>query len=158
MRDRPVKAPTLRVNLTLPSTKLTFGALSFDPLKEMLGFDPREALASLLRSEPYIRTTGGAATEVFPLAIAPGVRASIPLGGLGEFAVANDRGLLAVTVPARATRWMGEQLGGLLVAGPEPVTDDDGVHRVSVAWLLLRPGARAGFSLGLLGELGIEAA
>ena len=158
MRDRPTATPNLRVNLTLPSTKLTFGVLSYDPLKEMLGFDPREALAPLLRAEPYIRTAGGGATEVFPLAIAPGVRAAIPLGGLGEFAVANDRGLLAVTLPARATRWMLERVGGLLVAGPQPITDDDDVHRVSMVWLRLPPGARTGLPLGLLGEIGIEAA
>ncbi len=124
----------------------------------MLGFDPREALAPLLRAEPYIRTARGAATEVFPLAIAPGGRVALPLGGLGEFAVANDRGLLAVTLPARATRWMLDQVGGLVVAGPQAVTDDDGVHRVSVVWLRLSAGTRASLPLGLLGELGLEAA
>jgi len=150
--------PTLHVDLTLPSTKLTFGALSYDPVQQMLGFDPRAALTPLLRSEPYIRTTGGAATEVFPLAIEPGSRLSMPLGPLGEFAVANDRGLLAVTVPVRAIPWMLERVGGLLVAGPQPVADDGGVHRVSMVWLRLPPGTRAGLPLGLLGELGIEAA
>lgn len=158
MRDRLVETPTLRVNLTLPSTKLTFGAFAYDPLKEMLGFDPRSVLAPILRSDPYIRTTEGKATEVFPLALAPGVSASIPLGPVGEFSVANDRGLLAVTVPTRATPWLREQVGGLLVGGPQPITDDDGVQRVAVAWLRLRPGVRVGLPLGLLGELGLEAA
>ena len=155
MRDRPT--PTLRVNLTLPSTKLTFGVLSYDPLKEMLGFDPREALTPLLRDEPYIRTTASAATEVFPLALAPGVRVALPLGPLGEFGVANDRGLLAITVPARVTRWLQDYLGSLLVAGPQAVAGSDGAHRVSVAWLQLAPGTRASLPLGLLGELGLEA-
>lgn len=155
MRDRPTQ--TLRVNLSLPSTKLTFGVLSYDPLKEMLGFDPREALAPLLHAEPYIRTTGSAATEVFPLALAPGVRVALPLGPLGEFGVANDRGLLAVTVPARATGWLQEHLGQLLVAGPQAVAGADGVHRLSVAWLRLAPGTRASLPLSLLGELGLEA-
>ena len=156
MRDRPT--PTLRVNLTLPSTKLTFGVLSYDPLKETLGFDPREALAPLLRAEPYIRTTGSAATEVFPLVLAPGVCFTLPLGPFGEFGIANDRGLLAVTVPAKATRWLQEHLGQLLVAGPRAVAGADGAHRLSVAWLSLAPGMRAGLPLGLLGEVGFEAA
>ena len=149
---------TLRINLTLPSMKIGFGPLSYNPLKEMLGFDPREALASLLCSEPYIRTTGGAAIEVFPLAIAPGMGASISLGGLGKFAVANDRGLVALTVPARASQWLQDRAGGLLVEGPTPVEDDYGVHQVSVAWVRLSPGTRVGLPLGLLGELGLEAA
>jgi len=156
MRDRPPQS--LRVNLTLPSTKLTFGVLSYDPLKEMLGFDPRDTLIPLLRAEPYIRTAGSAATEVFPLALAPGVRVALLLGPLGEFGVANDRGLLAVTVPARATRWLQEHLDQILLAGPQAVVDDDGVHRRSVAWLRLLPGTRAGLPLGLLGEVGTEAA
>lgn len=158
MRDRPMKTPTLRIDLTLPSTKVTFGVLSYDPLKEMLGFDPRTALAPILRADSYIRTAGGVAIEVFPLALAPGVSASIPLGPVGEFAVANDRGLLALTVPARATRWLQEQVGEFLVAGPQPVVDGDGVHRLSMAWLRLPPGTRTGLPLGLLGEVGIEAA
>ena len=157
MHDRLTATPTLRVNLTLPSTKLTFGALSYDPLKQMLGFDPRGALAPLLGAEPFIRTTGGAATEVFPLALAPGVRVALPLGPIGEFAIANDRGLLAITVPAKATRWMLERIGGLVVAGPQSITDADGVHRMSVVWLRLPPGTRTSLPLGMLGEIGIEA-
>jgi len=155
MRDRPTQP--LRVNLTLPSTKLTFGVLSYDPLKDMLGFEPREALAPLLRADPYIRTTGSSATEVVPLTLAPGVRVALPLGPLGEIGVANDRGLLAVTVPARATRWLQDHLGNLVVAGPQAVTGADGMHRLSVAWVRLPPGTRASMPLGLLGEVGIEA-
>jgi len=158
MRDRPVKVPTLRVNLTLPHTKLTFGALSYDPLKEMLGFDPHKALAPLLRAEPFVRTTGGAVAEVFPLAIAPGIRIALPMGPLGEFGVANDRGLLALMFPAGASRWLQEKLGELLVAGPQAVADGDGVHRTSVAWLGLPPGTRASLPLGPFGEVGIEGA
>lgn len=157
MRDRTASVPTLRVDLTLPSTRLGLGPLSYDPLKELLGIDPGQMLARLLRSEPYTRTTGGVATEVFPLALAPGMRVAIPLGSFGELAVANERGLLELTVPAQATRWLQDQVGGLLVAGPKAITDDDGVHRGSVAWLRLPPGARAAFPLGLLGELGLEA-
>ncbi len=156
MPDRPT--PTLRIDLTLPSTKLTFGALSYDPLQQLLGFDPRATLTPLLRAESYIRTTAGAATEVFPLALAPGVRVSMPLGPLGEFAVANDQGLLALTVPARAARWLLEHVGDHLVAGPRSLVDGDGVHRSSSAWLRLPPGTRAGLPMGLLGEIGLEAA
>lgn len=156
MPDHPT--PTLHIDLTLPSTKLTFGALSYDPLRQMLGFDPRTMLAPLLRAEPYIRTAGAAAAEVFPLTLAPGARMSMPLGPLGEFAVANDQGLLALTVPARAARWLQDHVGEHLVAGPRAVVDRDGVHRSSAAWIRLPPGTRAGLPLGLLGEVGIEAA
>jgi hypothetical protein len=63
-----------------------------------------------------------------------------------------------VTVPSRATRWILERVGGLVVAGPQPVTDHDGAHRVSAVWLRLPLGTRASLPLGLLGEVGIEAA
>jgi len=158
MGDHRTSHLTLRVDLTLPSTKLGIGPLAYDPLKEMLGLDPHVALAPLLRGQPHIRTAGRAAVEVFPLAIAPDTRMAIPLGVFGQFAVANDRGLLALTLPAQAIRWLQSQVDGLLVEGPMPITDDDGVHRASVVWLKLTPGMRVGFPLGLLGELGLEAA
>ena len=158
MSDSYTTTPPLRVDLTLPSMRLALGPVVYDPLKELLGFDPREALTPLLRSAPYVRTAGGAAVEVFPLAIAPGVHVATPLGPLGEFAVANDQGLLALTLPARAAGLLPSQAGGLVVAGPQAVVDRDGLHRVSVVWLRLRPGLRTAIPLGLLGELGLEAA
>ena len=60
----------------------------------------------LLRGEPYVRTAGGANVEVFRLALSPGTRVSIPLGTYGELAVANDEGLLALTVPVSASLWL----------------------------------------------------
>ena len=157
MRDRTTSPSTLRLDLTLPSTKVGVGPLSYDPLKEMLGIEPRAALAPVLRAQPYIRTTDRTATEVFPLGLAPGVCVVVPLGSFGEFALANDRGQLALTVPIKASPWVGEQLGRHLVAGPTPVADRDGVRRVAVSWLRLAPGQRAALSLSLFGELGLEA-
>lgn len=158
MRDHQASPRTLRVDLTLPSTKLTFGSLAYDPLKQILGIDLRALLAPLLRGEPYIKTVGTAAVQVFPLDIAPGTRVSVPLGIYGELAVGNDQGLLALTVPIRAGRWLEEQAGDLIVGGPIPIADDDGVHRASAVWLRLDPGMRTSLPLGLIGELGLEAA
>jgi hypothetical protein len=155
MSDRTV---TLRVDLTLPSLKLGLGPLSYDPLKQLLGIDPRDALRPLLCAEPYARTVAGANVEVFPLALAPGTRVSVPLGTYGEIAVGNDLGLLALTVPLTASLWLARQVGPLLVAGPTPVVDRDGARRVATAWLRLAPGARAALPLGPLGQLGLEAA
>lgn len=50
MSDRCTAAQTLRVDLTLPSMRLALGPVVYDPLKELLGFDPREALTPLLRA------------------------------------------------------------------------------------------------------------
>jgi len=148
--------PMLRVDLTLPSTTLGFGPLSYDPLKLLFGIEPRAVLSPLLCGEPYIRREGSAAVQVFPLAIAPGTQVSIPLGSYGAFAMAIDNGLLMLTIPSLAGSWLASRVQAQLVQGPTPLVDGDGVHRVSVVWLRVVPGMRAAFPLGMLGELGIE--
>lgn len=103
MRDHPATTPTLRVNLTLPSTKLTFRAMIYDPLKEMLGFDPRSALVSLLRSEPYIRTTGGGPGRCYRLS-PPSTRCLGPRWSIARNMLVTPCYAASYRTLARATR------------------------------------------------------
>lgn len=157
MTTRPDGA--IRVRVTLPVTRLGFGAFAFDPVTQFLGVSVRDLLESLLEAEPYQRpSASGTATDVFPLALPDGEGAFVPIGPLGELGFRNDRGLLAITVPLSMTGWLRSQAGAMIVRGPEQRRSSDGGSVVADAWLRLRPGVRAAMPLGLLGELGIEAA
>lgn len=148
----------IRVRLTAPATRITFGPLVVDPLAELLGVSLREVLDSLLEAEPYQRASPrGAAVETFPLALPAGEGIVVPVGPLGEIALENDAGLLALTVPAVMAGWVVAQAAGMVVRGPERQPTADGRVTVALLWLRLRPGARAAIPLGLLGEMAIEA-
>jgi hypothetical protein len=64
-------------------------------------------------------------------------------GHFGEIGVANDAGLLALTVPLAGGPWLRQRLGDAIVRGPEPRLSLDGTARVAQAWVRLRPGTRA---------------
>jgi len=149
----------IRVLLTAPATRLSFGPLVVDPLGQLLCVSLREVLDSLLEAEPYQRASPrGAAVEIFPLALPAGEGAFVPVGPLGEVALANDAGLLSLTVPAAMAGWVMAQAAGMVVRGPERHPAADGRATVARLWLRLRLGARAAIPLGLLGEMAIEAA
>lgn len=148
----------IRVNLTLPVTRIGFGPFSFDPLEQMIGAPIAELLEPLLAGPVTRRpSAAGAAVEVYPLALPEGEGATIPLGSFGEIGFANERGLLVLTVPWSMAGWLRERLGSAIVRGPEAGTSLDGTARVATAWVRLRPGMRASLPLGALGECGVEA-
>ena len=154
----PASDGAIRVNLTLPVTRLGFGPFSFDPIEQMIGCPVAELLASLMTGPTYRRpSAAGPAVEVYPLALPRGEGASVPLGQWGEIGFANEDGLLALTVPWGMAGWLQSKLGESLVRGPEPGLSQDGTARVALALVRVRPGMAAGFPLGALGELGLEA-
>ena len=149
----------IRFRLTLPCLRLGLGPLAFDPVAQLLGVSVADVLASLLEAEPYRRPSAtGTAVEVFPLALPAGEGAFVPVGSFGEVGLHNDGGLLAVTVPLGAAGWLRDRAGDLRVRGPKRRPSSDGSAMVAEVWLRLRPGARASVPLGLLGEMGLEAA
>ena len=83
---------------------------------------------------------------------------SIPLARFGELGVANQQGLLALTVPWGMASWLRQKFGDAVVRGPEQGLSLDGTARVGNAWVRLRPGMRVSFPLGALGEVGVDAA
>ena len=148
----------IKVNLTLPVTKLGFGPFAFDAIEHAIGAPLAEILESLMTGPVYRRpSVAGPAVEVYPLALPDGEGATVPLGQWGEIGFANRRGLLVLTVPLGAAGWLREKLGDALVHGPVEGLSLDGTARVADCWVRLRPGMRAGFPLGVLGEVGVEA-
>jgi len=160
---RPVAAAVsrndaVRVNLTMPVTRIGFGPFSFDPVEQMIGAPLSSILESLMVGPVERRpSAAGPAIEVYPLALPPGEGATIPLGQFGEIGFANEDGLLVLTVPWGMAGWLREKLGGAIVRGPEPGLSLDGTARVAQAWVRLRAGMRAGIPLGGIGEVGVEA-
>lgn len=148
----------IRVNVTLPVTRLGFGPFSFDALEQLIGAPVADILEPLMTGPVARRpSAAGPAMEVYPLALPQGEGASIPLGAWGEVGVHNDRGLLVLTVPWGMSGWVRERLGVAIVRGPEPGVSLDGTARVAEVWVRLVPGMRAQLPLGALVEIGIEA-
>jgi hypothetical protein len=135
-----------------------FGPFSFDPVEQMVGAPVADLLAPLVVGTVARRpSASGPAVDVFPLAVPAGEGVIVPLGALGEVAVANDQGLLVITVPAAMASWARDRVGPALVRGPEAALSADGAARVARLWVRLRAGMRASLPLGVLGEIGIEA-
>lgn len=148
----------IRVNLTMPVTRIGFGPFSFDPVEQMIGAPLAELLESLLVGPVQRRpSAAGPAIEVYPLALPPGEGATIPLGQFGEIGFANEEGLLVLTVPWGMAGWLKEKLGSAIVEGPEAGLSLDGTARIARAGVRLKAGMRAAFPLGALGEVGVEA-
>lgn len=151
-------ARAIRVNVTVPVTRIGFGPFSFDPLEQMIGAKLADLLEPLMVGPVTRRPSeAGAAIEVYPLALPDGEGASIPLGQWGEVGFANHDGLLVLTVPWSMAGWLRQRLGDAIVRGPEAGLSMDGSARVAEAWVRLRPGMRASVPLGALGECGVEA-
>lgn len=148
----------IRVNLSLPVTRVGFGVFSFDPLEQMIGAPLSEILDSLMTGPSYRRPSAvGAAVDVYPLTLPDGEGASIPLGQFGELGFRNERGLLVLTVPAPASRWVEQRLGASVIRGPLAGVSSDGAARVASYWVRMEAGRKASFPLGMLGEVGVEA-
>ncbi len=155
----PAPSSAIRVNLTVPVTRIGFGPFSFDPLEQMIGAKLADLLAPLMVGSVTRRPSAtGPAVEVYPLALPDGEGASIPLAQWGEVGFYNEGGLLALTVPWGIAGWLRQKLGDAVMRGPEAGVSLDGSARVAKAWVRLRPGMRASVPLGALGEAGVEAA
>jgi hypothetical protein len=148
----------IRVDVTVPVTRIGFGPFAFDALEQVIGAPLADLLAPLMVG-PVVRrpSAAGPAVEVYPLALPDSEGASIPLGQWGEVGFANRDGLLVLTVPWSMAGWLRQRLGDAIVRGPEAGLSMDGSARVAEAWVRLRPGMRASVPLGALGECGVEA-
>jgi hypothetical protein len=152
-------AGEIRVNVTRPVTRIGFGVFSFDALEQLVGAKIADLLEPLMTGPVFRRPSeSGVAIDVYPLALPAGEGATIPLGQFCEIGFANDNGPLALTVPWAGATWLRQNLGDAIVRGPEPALSLDGSARVAQAWVRLRPGMRAAFPLGAMGEVGVEAA
>ena len=149
---------SIRVLVSVPITRLGVGIFSFDPVEKLLGA-PLADLLEPLRVGPVERrpSSSGAAVEVHPLALPEGEGLAIPLGQFGEIGLRNERGLLALTVPAAWGDRLAARLGQALVQGPTRGPSLDGTAAVATCWARLRPGLRASLPLGAVGEIGVEA-
>jgi hypothetical protein len=149
----------LEINLSLPVSRVGFGVFSFDPVEQAIGAPVAHFLEPLLRAPVFRRPSqAGPAVEVYPLRLPEGEGLSVPLSQWGELGFANRRGLLMLTVPLQAAGWVQRRFAGAIVQGPREGLSTDGSSRVTHFGIKLRRGMRAGVPLGILGELGIEAA
>ena len=154
---KPGAGREIRFNLVLPSAKLGFGPIRFDPLAEVIGAPVADILESLMTGPVTQRPSqAGPAVDVYPLAIPDGEGLTMPLGRWGELGFFNREGLLVLTVPLPAASWIQRKLGHAIVRGPDHLLSQDGTARVSRFWLRLRPRMIAVFPLGVLGEVGME--
>jgi hypothetical protein len=153
-----VNGRDIRVDLTLPVVRIGFGPFRFDPIEQLIGAPVVDLVEPLLAGPVTTRpSAAGPALEVFPLRLPDGEGASIPLGPFGELGFYNAGGRLVLTVPRAAESWIAQRFAGAIVEGPEDFVTLDSVRVVRFV-VRLRPGMRATWPLGALGEVGIEAA
>jgi hypothetical protein len=151
----PTPAP-LRFNLMVPGAKLSFGPLTIDPLAAAIGRPLEDVLRPLLAGAAFERPgQGGQLFRAYPLILAPGVGASIPLAILGEVGVANDGGTLKLTGPAPLSGWLSNLPYRL--HGPVPEAGVNGVL-VAAVWLRVPTGQSVSVPIGMLGSIVLEAA
>ena len=151
----------LRVNLTLPTTTVRLGPLSFDGLAAFFGASLKDVLSSLLVAAPYQRPTGnGGIVDVYPLAIPEGEGAAIPIKLMGEIGFRNYRGLLVLIVPPAVAEVLQKELAAELAAkqaaGPRFVPGAAGGIVAEFA-MRLTPGMKKEVPVGKWGVLGVEA-
>jgi len=138
---------------------LGFGPFAIDPLAEVIGAPVTDILESLMTGPVSQRPSqAGPAVDVYPLALPDGEGLTIPLGRWGELGFRNERAQLVLTVPLPAATWIQTKLAGAIVRGPDHLLSQDRTARVARFWLRLQPGMSAAFPLGVLGEIGLEAA
>jgi hypothetical protein len=147
----------IRIDLTMPVTRVGVGIFSFDPVEQMIGMPISEILSSLLRSPMHRKPSeAGPAVDVYPLALPDGEGAVVPLGRFGELGFKNQHGLLILTVPLQARSWVLQRFGSAIVEGPVQALSTDKSAYVAHFALQLRPGMKAAFPLGMIGEVGVE--
>lgn len=155
---RPAEDRSIRFNLVLPASRLSFGPIVVDPIAEVIGAPVADILESLMTGPVTRRPShAGPAVDVYSLHLPDGEGLALPLGRWGELAFRNENSLLVLTVPLPAAPWVQRKLGQAIVRGPDHLLSQDGTARVARFWLRLQPGMSAAFPLGVLGEIGVEA-
>lgn len=158
VQPTPIPEGALRINLTLPVTRITFGLFTIDPVAQFLGMPLTEVLSSLMVGPLYQRPSpGGVAVDVYPLALPLGEGTSIRLGQWGDIGFSNDGGYLRLIVPWAVVGWVQHRLAHCIVHGPVQSLSLDRTAYVAEVWIRLQPGMRASIPLATLGELGVEA-
>ena len=163
MNPALAQAPdALRVNLTVPTTQVRLGPLSFDGLQAFLGVPLADLLSPLMHAPRHQRSgEAGAVLDVYPLAIPDGEGLSIPVKLVGDLGFRNYRGLLVLIVPAAVAEVVRQELAEEIVskeaAGPRFVEALGGDGFVAEFAVRLRPGMRKAVPLGKWGEIGVEA-
>jgi hypothetical protein len=152
----------LHVNLTVPTTQVRLGPLSFDGLQVFLGVPLADVLSPLMRAPRHQRPgEGGAVLDVYPLAIPDGEGLSIPVKLLGDIGFRAFQGLLVIIVPAAVAEVLRQQLAEDIAAkqaaGPRFVEALGGGGYVAEFAVRLRPWMRKAVPLGKWGEIGVEA-
>lgn len=155
-------ASALKVNLTVPSTKLRLGPVAIDGLAAFLGVDLASVLAPLLREAPTTRTLpGGGVVDVYPLAIPEGEGLSVPIKHVGDLGFRNFQSFLVLIVPLAIAEplreRLSEEIASKQAAGPRFVHGSGGSVIAEFA-VMLKPGMKKAIPLGTWGELGVEAA
>lgn len=154
----PVRA--IRVNVTVPVTRIGFGPFQFDPLEQMIGAKLADLLEPLMVGPVTRRPSEGGRRHRGLPARAPRGRGRVdPPRSVGRGRLREPRraprahrpvehGWLAAAAPRRRDRARpgGRAVDGRLGAGR------------GEAWVRLRPGMRASVPLGALGECAVEAA
>lgn len=159
LRDLP---EALRVNLSLPSTRIRLGPVAIDGFQAMLGMPLTEMLGPLMREARFSRQNEvGGEIDVYPLAIPEGEGLTVPIKMIGELGFRNFRGMLILIVPVAVSDVLHQQLVGEIAskqaAGPRLARAVDGRINAEFA-IRLRPGMKKVVPLGSWGELGVEAA
>ena len=83
------------------------------------GSHPVAAHVPLRAAPAYVQRRASGSVQVFPLAIPDGHSLALPLGPLGEVALGNEAGHLAVSVPAHLRSAVEPHLRDVMVRGPE---------------------------------------
>ena len=154
IHPRPVH-PDVFLRLIVPDTKVYVGPFKLDPLKTALGFSLPGWLGPMLAGEStHRRGRGGEASEVFLLRLRDGQIYTLDLTrvGLGELSLGARRGLLVVGLPIVAAQILQARLERVTVsrryqAGAFPMEEME---------IPLDQGINLTFSLGSIGELGLE--
>src|SRR5262245_46512023 len=101
----------LRLNLSLPSTRIRLGPLAIDGLEALLGVSLSNIFDPLMPAPRFSRHNAqGAEVDVYPLAIPEGEGLSVPIKRLGEVGFRNYKGYLILILPAGLAEVMREQL------------------------------------------------
>jgi len=147
----------IRFNLVLPTARLGFGPISFNPIEQAIGAPVADILESLMTGPVTQRPSqAGPSVDVYGLALPDGEGLTLPLGRWGELGFRNEISLLVLTVPLPTATWIQSRLASAIVRGPDHLLSADKTARVAKFWLQMRPGMSAAFPLGMLGEIGLE--
>lgn len=152
----------LRVNLTVPTTVIRIGPLSFDGLSALIGAPLADILGPMMVGPMFQRPAeGGGVVDVYPLALPHGEGMAIPVRLMGDVGFRNEHGVLVIVLPAALAEVTRARLAAEIAAneaaGPRFVQTPTGGIAAEFA-VRLRPGMRKSIPFGKWGEIGMEAA